>query len=400
MRGREKEIVALAVVSRVFCILLCLLTTSLITADFPRNSIVFGSDAGASVLYRYLSPFVQWDGNHFLNIAVNGYDSVLSHAFFPGLPLSIRILSSPFVQHVENSTTITALCGLFLVQCSFVLGSVGLYRLSLHFCDSEKFAFRATLFYIFASCSIFMSALYTESLFSMLTFWGLYHLLTRKNLLTATLFLSLASLFRSNGILAIAFLVHEVLSGNQASFTSLLAAGAIYLPNFLYSSWSWNLYCTQPEIHSWCPSYGSIYGYIQKHFWGVSFMSYWKLRNVGYFILMVPALIVAISAALAFVRHHWLLFKAKKTVCQWLIKLTLDRRVPFLAQMGVLTAFTVFIANCQILTRLLSSCPIYFWTIEKLTRDSNSLFARVLLVSHLAYYLIGPLVFSHGMNWT
>jgi hypothetical protein len=129
-------------------------------------------------------------------------------------------------------------------------------------------------------------------------------------------------------------------------------------------------------------------------------MSYWKLRNVGYFILMVPALTVAISAALAFVRHHWLLFKAKKTLSQWLIKLTLDRRVPFLAQMGVLTAFTVFIANCQILTRLLSSCPIYFWTIEKLTRDSNSLFARLLLVSHLAYYLIGPLVFSHGMNWT
>ena len=68
--------------------------------------------------------------------------------------------------------------------------------------------------------------------------------------------------------------------------------------------------------------------------------------------------------------------------------------------MGVLTAFTVFVANCQILTRILSSCPLYFWTLERMTQDRSSLIGRAVVFAHLVYYVLGPVMFANGLNWT
>lgn len=388
----EKNIVKLAIASRIFCIALSLVSSLIGNLDGPRNSIVFGPDV--TILYRLVSPFVNWDGNHFLNIAVNGYDSVLSHAFFPGLPITMRLVSFPFSFLIEDSAIRIALCGVILNQIMFVIASVGLYRLSLHFCDaSQKIAFRATLFFIFPSSNIFMSALYTETPFAMCTFWGLYYLYVKRKVFPATIFLFLASFYRSNGILSTFFILHEAFRGSFSKYIGVLSSVCIYLPYFLYSSWSRNLYCSFASVdyHSWCAAHSSIYGYIQSHFWGVSFLSYWKLANIGYFILMIPTLVVSVSAAVHFLKNQ--VFPPNFT------KIASNPLIPFLLQMGVLTAFTLFIANCQILTRILSSCPIYFWTLEKITRN-NSTAGQFLLILHLGYFLLGPLIFSNGLNWT
>jgi phosphatidylinositol glycan class V len=401
MSTRERRIIVLALLSRLICVSLCLPSTFFGRgAVFHRNRIVLGVENQESVIYRLTNPLIQWDGNHFLNIAISGYDSVLSHAFFPGLPILMRIVSFPFSSVFGYSPVWIAFAGLFIIQCSFIIGSVGLYRLCLHFCATERIAFRSTLFYIFGSSNVFMSALYTESPFSALLFWGLYMLYVRKNLFLATMLLTGAGFFRSNGILSVAFVLHEALLGNQSPLTSLLASSTIYLPYFLYSTWSRNLYCNQGAISAWCESFDSIYGYIQGQFWDVSLLSYWKLRNLGYFLLMTPSLIVSVSCAVLFLKRLLVNTGSKSSFSAALICCIFNREIPFLAQIGILTAFTVFIANCQILTRILSSCPIYFWTIEKLTRDRESVLGRFLLILHLSFFLIGPLVFSNGMNWT
>ena len=100
---------------------------------------------------------------------------------------------------------------------------------------------------------------------------------------------------------------------------------------------------------------------------------------------MMPAGTVSIMAALTYIRQYSRSGQLDMTM------------LPFLAQMGVLTAFTLFIANVQILTRILSSCPLFFWTIETMSRGR---YGMVVLWVCLVYFLLGPIVFSIGLNWT
>ena len=259
----------------------------------------------------------------------------------------------------------------------------------MHASFIEQQAFRSTLFYIFASANIFMSALYTESSFSMLTFWGIYTLISGGyNLIIPTMFFSISSLFRSNGLLSMIFVSFHAWSSRKY-FDSFLSCSTIYLPYLLYSLWAKNLYCytDTSSPHNWCDSESSIYSHVQKSFWNVSLFSYWKLANWPYFVLMIPTLIVSTSAAVYFVKD-WI--KHRKVPVNHL---------PYLAQMGLLTAFTLFVANVQILTRILSSCPLYFWTIERVTREEGK-FGKLILAIHLGYFLVGPIVFANGINWT
>ena len=395
-RNRGNQVVIYAGLSRIFCIFVAVLSNAGANLEYQRNTIVFGPEPRPQWLYRLVSPFVQWDGIHFLNIALHGYDSVLEHAFLPGLPLMMRAFAGILPIMSSMPSLNIALGGFLIVQFSFVLGALGLYRLSLHVLRRPEYAFRATLLYIFAPSNIFMSAVYTESPFSMLTFWGLYWLYVKRRLVPASLILAAAGLFRSNGILAVGFVVHSCLTTSRSYVRAALAAACIYLPYNFYSTWARGLYCDRPDPHEWCRQYGSIYGYIQKQFWGVSPFSYWEWRRWPYFLLMMPSLVVACHAPIYFLIDHGV--ATLKTV--EVRRILQDEQLVYLAQMGALTAFTLFVANCQILTRILSSCPLYFWTLERLTRDGSSQIGRGLILAQMLYYILGPLLFANGFNWT
>ena len=369
---------------------------------------MFGPMPETDVLYKLVSPLVQWDGIHFLNIASRGYDSLLEHAFFPGLPLISRVGSYLIPVVSSNSALSLALAGVIVVQISFVIAAVGLYKLSSHFLGNPLLAFRATLFYIFASSNIFMSALYTESPFSMLTFWGLYHLYAKKRLLLSVVFFSIATLFRSNGILAMGFVIHETLRSKRRLFEGLISAAIIYLPYYLFSTWSYNLYCNRTVggvRHDWCDSYSSIYAYIQKEFWRVAPFAYWQSRHIPYFLLMTPALIAAVYGFTWRAKERsselTMVFTSKKlSLIERFNVLVGFWEIGLVAQMSILTVFTVFVANCQILTRILSSCPLFFWSLERMYRTSSNNTRSIILTVHLGYFLIGPFVFGNGFNWT
>ena len=395
--NREKQVLVYATASRILCVLLAVLSHSGANMEVQRNTIIFSADPHPMWLYTLISPFIQWDGIHFLNIALHGYDSVLEHAFFPGLPIMMRTFASILPSLSNTASMDLALGGILFVQLSAVLGALGLFRLSSLVLGGPEPAFRATLFYIFAPCNIFMSAVYTESPFSMLTFWGLYWLYVKRSLVLASLLLATAGLFRSNGILAVAFVVHSCITKGRSYIKAALSAACIYLPYFLYSNWARGLYCDDlPEPHKWCDQYSSIYSYIQKQFWGVSLFSYWKWEHWGYFMLMIPSLVVACHAPVHFISDHWrITTKAVNSN-----RIFRDEKLAYLAQMGVLTAFTVFVANCQILTRILSSCPLYFWTLERMTQDRSSLIGQAVVFAHLVYYVLGPVMFANGLNWT
>ena len=406
----SRRVIFLATVSRLICITLAIFSSIGSQFDNQRNTIVFGQNPQPTWVYDIVSPFTQWDGIHFLNIATRGYDSVLSHAFFPGLPLVMRLLGYPLQYLFDNPTLPLSLVGVVFVQFSFVLGALGLYKLSRSILNSSLVGYQATLFYIFPASNIFMSAVYTESPFSMLTFWGLYWLQVRKNLSIATLLFASAGLFRSNGILAIAFIFHGAVTHRKGVFERIMSACLVYLPYYLYSWWSYNLYChpTLAEVrHEWCDSYSSIYPFIQRRFWNVAPFAYWTTANIPYFLLMLPALIVSVygisSVALERKRLMASLFRAKLGVrerVQALLRIVEIWEAPYLVQMGILTIFTVFVANCQILTRILTSCPLFFWSLHRLYHRASERMKSFILMIQLGYFLVGPLVFSNGFNWT
>jgi phosphatidylinositol glycan class V len=395
----SRHVVAIAALSRLLCLSIAWLSSFSMRLDNQRNTIVFGNEPRPQWLYDFLSPLVQWDGIHFLNIAARGYDSVLEHAFFPGLPMVMRLLSHLNPLGWVDPPLSLGLAGIVFVQLSFILGALGLYKISEFFLMDSKVAFKSTLFYVFAPSNIFMSALYTESPFSMLTFWGLYWLHVRKHLWAAVIFFSLSTLFRSNGLLSAGFLLHESLRRNQRIFDGILGAACVYIPYYLYSTWSKNLYC-EPSLgdvrHDWCVEFSTIYGYIQKTFWKVTPFAYWRISNIPYFALMTPALIVSVYGIFSFLRTIISLLTTKRSLWRNFKKIIDMWELGFVCQMGILTVFTVFVANCQILTRILSSCPFFFWSIERLHRRAPTLTLTIQFV----YYLVGSILFSNGFNWT
>ena len=397
-RERSILIAKLAILSRLICIALSSMSAFGLTSVVERSSIVVKNIDQESFVDMFILAHVQWDSLHFLNIATRGYETVLAHAFLPGLPLVMRSFSFVFPWGPADPVRKLALLGFVFVNISFVVAAIGLYKLSCYLLKSENRAFRATLFLVFTPASPFMSSLYNESPFAMLTFWGLYWLISQDNFFLGSLLLASATLFRSNGILALVFVIwFGVLKSRSRLIETVFGSFSVYLPYHLFSTWSKNLYCeTGSPAPNWCAT-DSIYGYVQRTFWKVFPLGYYRLRNMPQFLLMLPALIVCICAAVYFLQD--MRTETRKVSGNVLTYVLSQWTFPFLAQLGVLTAFTLFVANVQILTRLVVSCPLYFWTMERFTRG-GSLLSRVVMVVHLVFIVIGPILHSVGFNWT
>lgn len=130
-----------------------------------------------------------WDGNHYLSIAQNGYLG-FQYAFFPLYPLLIRILSF-LTQNYLLSAIIISLVSTFLSIKIF-------YRLvSLEF--NKEVAFESTSFLLIFPTSFFLLTAYTEGLFLLLAV-STFYFIKKDNLMLATLFAALATATRFAGI--------------------------------------------------------------------------------------------------------------------------------------------------------------------------------------------------------
>ncbi len=418
---RTYTITRLALVSRLLCIALSFLSSFGLTDLVERTAIVVKDIDLRSFGDILITAHAQWDSLHFLNIATRGYDTVLAHAFLPGLPLIMRLLTYLVPFSEVDPVRSLALMGFIFVNVSFIVAAVGLYKLSCHVLKDESKAFRSSLFFIFTAASPFMSALYNESPFAMFTFWGLYWLVVRHDFLRGSLLLGAAGLFRSNGILAIIFLVWFGLIQNPSYIIeTLLGSAFVYLPYHLYSTWSKNMYCEVASPPDWCAT-DSIYGYVQKTFWRVFPFGYYRLRNIPQFLLMSPALIVCVFALIYFFEDNsrQALNKAitspsKSSLGAKILSMSRflqcmifeSSETPYLGQLWILTLLTLFVANVNILTRLVVSCPIYFWTAERLTRESRRdslvrfICGRIVFIAQMVFLVIGPVLHSAGYNWT
>lgn len=171
-----------------------------------------------------LTPLANFDGVHYLLIAIDGY-AQYEQAFFPLFPLAIHILGKLFSENYF-------LAGLLITNVSFLIGLFLFNKLLVCLIEDKKKIVWMLLFLVFFPTSFFFTAVYTESLFFLLLSGAFYYFVQKKYGIVV-LFAYLASLTRTTGVfLSVAFYSFHIFSSLQNNHVSLIKA--IMLPKCLW----------------------------------------------------------------------------------------------------------------------------------------------------------------------
>ncbi|WP_328316131.1 mannosyltransferase family protein [Streptomyces sp. NBC_00388] len=310
---------------------------------------LFPADPGSHAAGPVLAPFQQWDWDHYLRIARDGYfpgqgdllHRSLDHreAFMPGFPLLLRTVHTV----VPDWTA----AGLLI---SFVAGAVAVLALSriarLHLPDREA-GRRSVLFLLLSPCAVFLAAGYTESLFLALALPAWLAAQRRNWPLAATL-TALATTVRVNGLfLAAAIALHFLLTARagrhwrQLPWMILPAVPVALYSGYLrahtgdWMAWKhaeedgWNRTFHAPW-DAWSQTWHSAFGHAQSTGYAVMFQAELLAMVAG---LLLTALLVrqrrwpeALYIALtlwALGTSYWYMSIPRSTLLWWPLWITL-----------------------------------------------------------------------------
>lgn len=118
-----------------------------------------------------------WDGQYFSHLAAGAYDELQFYAFFPGLPTAIRCtraLLAPLVAiQLLGDRPAYLLAGVLVSLATFVAAAWMLQRLTLQVTGNMRLANLSALLFCVGPLGVFSVAVYSESLFSALSFTGM-----------------------------------------------------------------------------------------------------------------------------------------------------------------------------------------------------------------------------------
>ncbi len=272
-----------------------------------------------------LGGFDNWDSEHFIFIAEHGYGiHEQSMAFFPLFPCLLWMLSQTLFRPLLlflSLRSVLVITGFTLNLILFPFAVLSLYLLTLRVFNNRHFAALTAYLFCINPASVFMSSVYTECLFSLLTFSGLLSLECGHSWPAALLFM-LATATRSNGTVLCGYigyrcllLVYNVLTTDSSIKKSLLLivnAGVqcvlIVSPLALFQYYGYQLYCTPNEDVSlpvWCSwTLPMPYSYIQDHYWDNGFLRYFKLKQIPNFVIAAPMIILSFCCIVKYFRTH------------------------------------------------------------------------------------------------
>ncbi|TKR68337.1 hypothetical protein L596_024332 [Steinernema carpocapsae] len=339
---------------------------------------------------------------------------------------------------------------------------------------SEARAFWASFLYAWNPASIFFSSLYTESLYAFLTFTGLWILygfgFQRLRILSALIsfcFLLLSCGLRSNGLANFGYLAFFLLfTGNRNLFLEfkrsfghifkilkrllfngfilLVLLGITVCATTLVGNEVARRFCETKNPHSpeaiafaeehdyvlqgnvgeleWCgriddfkPSlFPPFYGHIQKKYWSVEFLGYWKLRKLPCFLLAAPVVLIYVLVSTKGFEGR---LRASSSLWRGLLNVVFstDPFLPMFAHNTIMVLAGLTIFNVEILTRMLfSASPLLYVGLAEIVsnylkskasdwtelnwrswRRSGRLMA--LLYAYFAVYFVGGTVLHS--NW-
>lgn len=296
------------------------------------------SSLGDHITELLLRGLGRWDAEHFLFIAEHGYVYEHNAAFFPLLPMAVAGLARGPLLPLAGMLTLRSrlLLSTALLNCACsTLAAVFLYLLGCVTLQSKRTSFLAALLFCMSPISVFMTVAYSESLFALATFSGLWYL-QKNRLLTGSVLLSLSTAARSNGLVNAGFLVH---SGMRAFLQQNSRCGpltkrlcgilAIILPFAVFQGYCYSRFCFPsngedhlPEeliqlakdkgyrvrgepVPIWCSnSFPLAYSHIQSEYWDVGLLRYFQLRQLPNFLLAAPVVFLGICAIFKYVSSN------------------------------------------------------------------------------------------------
>ncbi|KAI9758619.1 MAG: ER membrane glycoprotein subunit of the GPI transamidase complex-like protein [Candelina submexicana] len=243
---------------------------------------------------------------------------------------------------------------------------------------------------------LFLSAPYSEALFSLLTFAGLAYYRNGLflahvegasqsardySILLSGIFLGLATTVRSNGLLNGFLFAYDFLkivpslwtlkiSVSQFRRLAMLGIGGVLVAvGGLLPQWvAYQEYCQLPPTSSgverrlWCTNtFPSIYAWVQSSYWNVGFLRYWTISNLPLFLLAAPMLLVMVrSSVWAFSSKA--VTSPSSTLSEQSrasISAMCLRRFALPQLLLSILAFTNY--HVQIITRLSSGYVVWYW---------------------------------------
>jgi hypothetical protein len=263
---------------RVFCLFLIsrlFLSIFVYLGDVLRPSCFPNTHFYPGVLNCWVNPWTLWDSEWFLQIATHGYQASTT-AFFPLYPF---LLSWAAPDEIKM-----AVWGVALSNSCFLFALYFFYRLTALDYD-EKTAASSVFLLAFFPTTAFFSAVYTESLFLLLSVWAFY-CARKQSWILAGLLAGLAGLTRNSGwilclMLGIEYVQYlrckeknirwgEVLSlllpfltfaGTIGFFAwkfHSLTAG-LDSQEYFYRSWSWPWTLIRIDLFSFWRGFGEIF---------------------------------------------------------------------------------------------------------------------------------------------
>lgn len=361
----------------------------------------------------------RWDGQYFIHIAKYGYTYENSLAFYPLYPILIRIVAVFirkifFTLNIHSSIIIAAI--LVNTTC-FVKSAIIFYDLSKTVLQKTSVAYKAAILYCVNPASIFLSAVYTESLFAYLTYYSILRSIKLDQYVHFPIGLSI--LTRSNGMLNIGFpiyfglkhMCHRFAAKHENfSFKTLLQfafkistlrsfcsmcntiilsiapfvllqiynyviscvprSNGISVPEHIanYSAAN-NLILLGSDKVEWCHAKIPIaYSYIQKKYWNVGFFTYYEIKQIPNFILAFPILYIMIKCIKEYFNEHRRYFCTLGFIDDVRNKRSIEAKkypiemLVFVIHGLFLTIFCILFVHIQVSTRLIcSASPLVYW---------------------------------------
>lgn len=326
------------------------------TKYVPLQKILLGGGLENYLKYPLFWGWANFDGEHYIAIAQNGFYGLAEQAFFPLYIILIKGVSVIFNNSIERFN----LSGLLISNISFLIGLIGFYRL-LRVDYEKKVAKICMILLLVFPTSFYFVSTYAEGLFFALVIWAFYYARNNKWLLASILGM-LASATKVMGILlfpAFLFMILKNIKFNLAKINiKYLSILLIPLGILLYMYYLYTRYNDPLLFIRLLPTFGEqrsstpillpqvFYRYFFKiipHinysyfpnvyvtfmelivsiiFLGLSIVSIWKL-NIGYWIYLVLGyLLSSISGSFSSLpRYVIVLFPAFIIISLWLDKL-------------------------------------------------------------------------------
>lgn len=239
-----------------------------------------------------------WDVQHFMAIARNGYADHRDMAFFPALPAVMRALSQVGIPMV--------LTGVLLALAGSALAAWALFRIG---------GVAAACFWLIAPMTVFTAVPYTEAPFAAAAFWAWERALSNR-WLPAALLAAIACSFRVSGVFLV--LALAVLAAMQHRGERLWGRWALLLiPTLVVLGYVLWLHSLTGDWMAWFHAQNAGWGRDQKLHspiagfrltWAAAHMSYWPGRHLVALVFMAEIVTVfagAIVTVWCLVRREW-----------------------------------------------------------------------------------------------